>query len=518
MAKAPLAAQFLSFGTVLTVVIAVSIVKLHLLAMPLERDEGEYAYIAQLLMHGSPLYLNAFSAKLPAIYFFYAAVMALFGQSPFGIHLGLLFLNTATTVLVFLLCRRLFDPYTGTIAAAAFAILTLGKYALAFNIEHLVIFLVLGGLLLMLRAIERGSGFITSGVVFGLAFIAKQHAALFVLFGTLYLAWASRAVIKERIKRACLFLAGAAMPFAALCVLFYMQGVFKEFWFWVVTYASSYCAVMTIPDGIKSFFYVAGKVAGCASLIWVAALFGLLAAGRLERQKRVFVIGFTIASFLAMTPGFYFRHHYFIFLFPAMALLAGLAARPRRPAFTALFVLLFAFSVFQQRQFLFGMDPARACRDIYVNSPIVESVEVAKYIESRSGKDSRVIVLGSEPQIYFYLRRRAPVSYIYMYPLLEEAPYAVQMQERFKREIESANAEYVVGVHINTSWFNWYANAALAKPMFRWIDAYQKKYYDVVGVADMISRTETVYKWDSDAKGYKPRSDSYIVVLRRKPA
>lgn len=504
--------KYLSWPIIFAVIAGASVIKLHLLGIPLERDEGEYAYIAQLLMGGTPLYFSAFSAKLPGIYFFYAVIMMLFGQNPTGIHFGLLLLSGATTVFVFLLGRRLLDTYAGVAAAVAFAILTLGKYTLAFNIEHLVIFLVLGGLLLMLRAIDRGAGFFMSGIVFGLAFIAKQHAAFFVLFGALYLVW----IGKERAKRAGFFLAGSALPFAALCVLFYAQGVFGNFWFWVVTYASRYCTVMTLPDGIRSFFYIAGKIAGCAPLVWVAAGFGLLTVSRLERQRSVFLIGFLVASFLAVTPGLYFRHHYFIFLFPAAAFLVGAVAYSRTKALTVILILLFGVTVFQQRQFLFGMDPAAASRAIYVNAPVTESVEIADYIEEHSGKDARVIVLGSEPQIYFYLRRSAPINYIYMYPLTENSPYALPFQGSLVKEIEAARADYLIGVHIATSWFNWYVNKKLSEPLFAWIEAYQNRYYDVVGVADMVSRDKTTYHWDEDARRYKPVSDNYILILKRR--
>ena len=44
--------------------------------------------------------------KLPGTYAAYAAIMAVFGQSPAGIHLGLVVVTSATTVLVFLLGVR----------------------------------------------------------------------------------------------------------------------------------------------------------------------------------------------------------------------------------------------------------------------------------------------------------------------------------------------------------------------------------------------------------------------------
>ena len=127
--------------------------------------------------------------KLPAIYFVYAAIMTLFGHTPYGIHMGLLLITFVTIVLVFLLARRLLGSYAGVMAGITFALLTLGKYTLAFNIEPLVMLLVLSGSLIMLSAIGRGSGLLLSGFIFGLAFIAKQHAIFFILFGAFYALW-----------------------------------------------------------------------------------------------------------------------------------------------------------------------------------------------------------------------------------------------------------------------------------------------------------------------------------------
>lgn len=528
--------KILSWGVILAIIIIVSIIKIHLLEIPLERDEGEYAYIAQLFMKGEPLYLHAYSAKLPGIYFFYAIIMTLFGQTIYGIHLGLLLVTAASTVLVFLLARRVLDPYAGIVAGAAFALLTLGRYTLAFNSEHLIVLLVLCGSLTMLTALDRGGGFFLSGFIFGLAFIAKQHAVFFILFGLFYIVWfhASTRPAESRAcaKRSALFLSGAALPFVAVCFFLYTEGVFGNFWFWVFDYASKYCTLMTFSDGIHSFLYVSNKLIGCTPLVWAIFAAGLITIGqgRLARTRAVFIVLFFVCAFLAIMPGLYFRHHYFIFLFPAVALFVGSAAHflegylkekgiapgVRSLLQGCLLMLFFGLSLFQERQFLFRMDPATATRYIYGRSPMVESIEVAKYIESRSSKDARVIVMGSEPQIYFYLRRTAPVSYIYMYPLIENTPYAIQMQERFRKEVESADAEYFICVNISTSWFNWYVNRELVKPLFDWITAYQKDHYDLVGIVDIISPRESVCRWDADARTYRLKSDHSIAVFKRK--
>ena len=49
--------------------------------MPLERDEGEYAYAGQLMLQLIPPYQLAYNMKLPGIYAAYAVVLKLFGQT-----------------------------------------------------------------------------------------------------------------------------------------------------------------------------------------------------------------------------------------------------------------------------------------------------------------------------------------------------------------------------------------------------------------------------------------------------
>ena len=88
-----------------------AVCRLHLLQIPLERDEGEFAYMGQLILHGIPPYLLAFNMKLPGIYYAYAALMGVFGTTTGAIHFGLLLVNFATIVMVFFMAKRLFGPW-----------------------------------------------------------------------------------------------------------------------------------------------------------------------------------------------------------------------------------------------------------------------------------------------------------------------------------------------------------------------------------------------------------------------
>jgi hypothetical protein len=98
-------------------------IRIRLLGIPLERDEGEYAYAGQLMLQGIPPYKLAYNMKFPGIYAAYALIMSVFGQTITGIHLGLFLVNATTVALVFLLGRKLMNSAAGIAAAASYAVL-----------------------------------------------------------------------------------------------------------------------------------------------------------------------------------------------------------------------------------------------------------------------------------------------------------------------------------------------------------------------------------------------------------
>src|SRR5436190_3165321 len=112
-----------AWWTLAVIVFGVTVAfRIRLLGIPLERDEGEYAYAGQLMLQGIPPYQVAYNMKFPGTYAAYAVIMAIFGQTIAGIHLGLLLVNLATITLIFFLGRRLFDSATGLVAAATYGI------------------------------------------------------------------------------------------------------------------------------------------------------------------------------------------------------------------------------------------------------------------------------------------------------------------------------------------------------------------------------------------------------------
>src|SRR5271168_4663019 len=159
----------------LLVIVFFSLIRWHFRYIPLERDEGEYAYAGQLMLHGIPPYTLIYSMKLPGTFAAYAAILLLFGQTAKGVHLGLLAVNAVTTFLVFLLGKRLFGPLAGLVAGSSYAVLSTSPTVIGFagHATHFVVLFAVGGVLLLLRAAEsrRTWLYFLSGLFLGLAFL-----------------------------------------------------------------------------------------------------------------------------------------------------------------------------------------------------------------------------------------------------------------------------------------------------------------------------------------------------------
>jgi hypothetical protein len=64
-AKLSLQHTYLSYALLALVMLLTCAIRIHLRNIPLERDEGEYAYSGQLMLQGVPPYKLAYTMKLP---------------------------------------------------------------------------------------------------------------------------------------------------------------------------------------------------------------------------------------------------------------------------------------------------------------------------------------------------------------------------------------------------------------------------------------------------------------------
>jgi hypothetical protein len=359
----------------------------------------------------------------------------------------------------------------------------------------------------------------------------KQPAIFFILFGAVYLAASdlhSSLQWKTILLRNLIFWVGAILPFAVTCLLLWRAGVFGKFWLWTIGYARQYGSVIPLSAAPRIFAENISTVITSGWALWALAGFGLV-IGLWNTRTRVgtaFVLGLLAFSFLVLSAGFYFRPHYYIFILPAVSLFAGAsitalsdvaARRGSLIRFAPLIVFCAALSqpVLAAKKFYFEDSPIEASRMSYrPGNPFAESIKIAEYIRDHCSPADTIAVLGSEPQIYFYSKRRSATGYIYTYALMEPQSYARQMQQEMIREIELARPRYLVSVGVASSWLG--LRFLRSKNLIcNWANDYIRQHYDVVAVVNIASPDHTDYCFEQMRKSV-PQLGAHVWICRRK--
>jgi hypothetical protein len=518
---------------------------MRLLEVPLERDEGEYAYAGQQWLRGVPPFVSIYHVKLPGIHAVYAGVEWLFGETQRGIRLGLLVVNVGTLAVVFAIGRRLFGPLAAGVSAACFAVLSLSQETTGFsaNAEHFVLLPALLGLLVLLVA--RGSRrecalIFAAGLLLGLSYVIKQQGLFFVAAGAVWLGYAWLGARPRRAGKlardAAVLGLGAVLPLAALSTYFAGLGLFEKFWWWTWYYPRRYVTQISLADGWNNFrlsFHPAGERVGLFDPFWplllLAALGLLWLLGVRRGREAAFTGTLLLFSLLGVAAGLHFFPHYYLLAAPALALLAGagalaLGSRLGRPVGLAAAALGVGFAVHTERAYLFSMDPVLVSRTAFGGNPFPESLEIARFLSAHTEPDDRIAVLGSEPQIYFHARRRAATGYVYTYEMMRDHPHVHDFQTEMAREIEAARPKYVVMVNLSASW----QPSRLERPdlyIFEWAERFLREHYERVGLVEIRWPREKYgrFCWDAPGAACRPpprrggRLPLWLSIHERRP-
>ncbi|MGD0508917.1 MAG: glycosyltransferase family 39 protein [Terriglobales bacterium] len=524
------------FVVLLAVIVFFGAIRWRLRDMPLERDEGEYAYAGQLILQGIPPYQLAYNMKLPGTYAAYAVILAVFGETARGIHLGLLLINAISIILLYAMVSRLFGTLAGTIAGASYALLSTQQYVYGFAAHgtHFVVLAALVGLIVLLRAEETGSpaSFFWCGLAFGLAFLMKQPGILLGAFAFFYLALQCWPKNKREwtpwANRMGVFLLGGALPFALTCAVLYRAGVFHNFWFWTFSYARQYATTVSLPAGWENFTARFYFILRFSPWLWILALLGLSTVfwNPIVHRHAVFVVGLLLFSCAAVCPSLYFREHYFVLMMPAVALLIALAVTSSIRLLTVRFtsrwlhlvpVIVFAAAwllpIYRNTEFYFKLTPLQACRLCYTVNPFPEAQPVAEYLRQHTASSDTVMVLGSEPEIYFYAHRHSASGYIYTYSLMEDQAYWPAMQKQMMQEVEANRPAYVVFVNSSASWLSHHGSPQVVA--FRtWMDQYIATNLEEVGAVE-LAYPESQYFWGDEARGHHQPGRELLIYKRK---
>lgn len=526
-----------------TAIIFSFIVRYRLIDIPIERDEGEFAYIARLILDGiSPF--EAYNYKLPGVSAMYALSMLLFGDSFFGFRFGLILITSINIYWVYKLTKNLFSKQTAALAALFYSFLSLDSGVLgnSAHATHYVMFFILPSIIFLLyyfKSLKTKYIFI-SGLSAGMAFLMKQPAAYFYPFlGLLFILYsinlksdkdASKFNLIKFIKTGTLFALSVTIPLLILILITIITGYWETAFQWTWKYPAAYTSVMTISEGMDIFKIMFPMVSKNSLLIWIMSAIGLLITSFTIKNIRIliFIWSFTIFSFLAVTPGYYFRNHYFILFLPVIALLAAslfeslnklleIKIKTKSISYysTGLllaFIGLWLITVSGKSDYLFTSSPKNLVNEIYRGNPFLESQYIANYIKKQTSKEDKIAILGSEAEILFYSERKSATGFLYTYEMVKPQAFNLEMQKLMISEIEASMPKYLLFINVSPSWA---VHPKAPQDIFKWYEQFIKAHYILDGIVDVIPG-KSVYKFGSQALKHRPTSKSNVFIFKLK--
>lgn len=508
-------------------------VRLRLLSMPLDRDEGCWAYGGWLLLEGNPPYNYFYEIKMPGIYFLYAFFMMIFGQTTEGIRIGVLFFVLINMFLVYKLSRKISNDNENSLLSSSFyGLLSLdsGTLSLSGYTTHFVLTFVMLSIIFALDGFKQNKShlFFVSGLFAGISFMMKQPAIFFILLFSIYIlimGLINHYAYKKNFINIFLYLAGSVFVFLIVCAIMKINGVFDRFWFMAIEYAFKHSKMLPVGVAIRNFTFflnITSVFFKVALFFFVSYVFFAMFFIQ-EIDKRILYATLFLFSVAFVSSGFYFRSHYFIVIVLPMALVVFekftykkkedeiISSRVKN----LLFIFFIALLLITQNNILFKLTPAQVCRDIFSVNPFPESLEIAKFVASNTNKDDKIAILGSESQIFFYAKRKSATGYTSFIHLMEDNFMADKMQAEAIREIEESAPKYLIYVNIRTSWIY---NSKSSMRVFNWFkNKVKRDELEIVGLVSIISSPQkTVYVWGKDAEKCPLVTPYWVAVFKVK--
>lgn len=463
--------------------------------IPLNRDEGGFAYLGELIWRGATLYVDGVDLKPPGIFFLYAGLKAL--GIPFtakGLHWALFAYNFGTLVILVLLARLLFGGNAAFWTALSYAVVSSSRQVEGFNgsTEMFLLLPVVGSLLLAVMSVrgrERRRSYLAyfSGFLAACAFWIKQPSLFvsaftvaFVIYECSFATTVAKRNSPGSVGCAAVlgwFVSGAISVTVMVMAYFILVGAWEEFLFWSLLHPLEYSNQHSGDIYFQSFLAKVLWLSRENPTIWLTASAACLWALWRNRDEGLFITGFLAASVLAAANSARMYNHYFAVACPAAALAVGwglnrLVASAesrnllRRAALVASFVLVAVIPVVLDLDYYVRNSPAANCRKIFGSNPFPESQFVAQYLRDRTRSDDHILILGSEPQVLVLADRLSATRHIYMYPVVGPYDKASELQSEVVTDIQRTRPKYAVFVDLRTSWL---PNPLHSGDFLRWV-------------------------------------------------
>jgi 4-amino-4-deoxy-L-arabinose transferase-like glycosyltransferase len=428
---------------------------------PLFRDEGNYGYNAQVMHQGGLLYHDVCDNKPPGLYFLYYTAQSLFGwASGPALRIFVAFFPVLSIPFMYLIVTMFSRKRTGLFAALLFAMVTVSPKllaCLAFG-EVFMLFPVTAAYYLYLTARARTDKsafliFLLCGISLGGACSIKQ-VAFFFLLPLIFHALLEYQDDKDKrhLYGIALVVAGFAAVIAAFFAWLLAKGIFGDFVRVSVSYNSIFSA--TNPDSpnisyggmflasLKEQFVGNGEMA----FLMLLSLWYWLGGGEKNRRARALFGMWFLFAFLGVCLSGRFFTHYYIQVLPPLVVSASLAfdeflqrnpaqSRLKAVVYISLFLMVSAINLWP---FLFSPAKQENVRRLINSDNNLYARELARFIDTTTGKNERIFMWCVEFEVYYYSNRCSASRHINLYDIVvlgnSDSPGARELFKNYQDE------------------------------------------------------------------------------------
>lgn len=523
-------------GLILVLILAI-VIRMNLLGIPFERDEGAYAYSGKQILEGAVPYVDIGSQRLDGVFYAYALIVWIFGYAYEHLHFAFLIINLVNTTLLYFFTRKLVNSITAISASAFFVLLSVALHVSGFSMqsEHLVVLFALSAFIVLFRYFDtqRIIWLVFAGILFSIAFQIKQTSFFFgVLGGILVLinnAFVKKESIWNHIKLATIFSISVFVPILIDLFVVYQRGAWNDFMLWFFDIREHYTSIIPFEQGKQRLITQFSEAYKDYEYFWIISFIGTISVflSDLSLLKKSCLFGLFIAGFMAIVPGWHFYGHYFLQWTPAVcisgaAMIYTLQYRLNKmnfKTFAAIVPVLFmVLPVFQNlnnlKKYYFKPNYTQLLRTMYGLNPFPESKVIADKLNSVMNENDQIAVLGTEMQMYVYTNKKSPSRFAGSGVLLEfPVEQHTQWQKEFIADVEKAKPRFLIFFHHAISWM---AHPKAENLIFPWFYKYSAANYKPFGYADIYDNT-TNYVWAPklDFVNNPPKSQYRVYIYER---
>jgi hypothetical protein len=456
---------------------------------PLIRDEGEYAYAAQLLVQGVAPYEYAFIQKPPMVIYSYALSNLLLPHVFWAPRLLAYLFVALATILLGYIARLEFGKGFAWPAMWLVTPMVLLPELEQFkaNTEMFLLLPLLATVAVYAQSRHRGQKlkyWFAAGFL-GATTLCYKYTALPML-AFVYVVWSIELWHGVRnvnlLGRSWLAaFAGAAVAAIIELGFFLVHDGGARLWECTVEFNRYYASSSNF--GLAAFW----SQMGIFWSGWWILFFLPLAVFLKPNPRRWFWIGIFICSLLATSASC--NSQYYIPMMPFWALLCAVGIRALASRLTewsastskwigCLITIVVMLLLIRPDVPWLKCTRERFAEVKLAGYPFLESQTVAARVAQLSSPDDFVFIAGSEPQILCYAQRFSPTRFITVYSLMIPTPVALKYQQEAIRDLQKRPPSLIIYVSSSTSWER---QETTPMDFFIFLKNFLKQNYSVIG-------------------------------------